>query len=723
MVFEQTAVGEFLQKTLVCQAQTPIQDILDLFQSRSESATSPADSNIESVERSADLFQLIVVNELDQPISSIPLSQFIRLFGAEQSLAPSLSPQQPISEWVNLHRHPLECVPETYSLKQFWQYLQVFSQDISLSWAIVQEVTGKYLGLLDTPRLVQFLAHQTPLSVAIKFSSDLKSPLSPTLELANPSTSIGDSTDLTETLRDNSLSPELLLEISHELKSPLTSILSLSNVLNHQGHHNLSERQIEYVQLIHQNSQQLMSIVNNLLDLTQLQTHSQPEPNTNVDLDLLCDDAIAQAKRYYILSKGTSETASPSIQRYPTEPLGVLSANELKLRQILVHLLHNSLGLTNDQSTVELKIERWQGWVIFTIQDRGGCVPHLQQPLVFQIPQTWTDPNLEYLGKTGLGIILAQRLAEQIFGDITFVSSAEYGNSFSLYIPTNPTKRSPTNRCTQGLVLVIASDPQLIDQLNQHLTDRSYRTVIARTAPEIRSKINTLKPQAIIVQATLITSDWGILAMLRQTVGTQPIALIGNDTDCQQAQKIGAHEYLALTDLDHCLEQWLDKSVENFSASYLRTENAQGSKLNRAIPPHPNSSKSQKLTVLHLDDSLEQTENILSSKINQAFRAYHWRVVSITTLEEAELLVKIWEPNVVLYTADDSQPFLEITSDSPLAEYPFVILNPLVREIAHKRGDLQVLDGATLATAQHTSVLPEISFLVEVLSEITIEAE
>lgn len=714
MLFEQTTVGEFLQQTLVCQAETPIQDILDLLQHQSESAASPvaqSDSDIESVGVGTDLSQLVVVNERQQPISLIPLSQFIHLFFSEQHSAHFVSAQQPIAEWINLHNHPLQCVAATESLKQFWQYLQTFSQDLSLSWAIVEEATGQYLGLLDTPKLVQFLAHHAPLSVAIKFSSDLKSAIAPVLEQSDsPPVPTDSPVPPDSTAPTNPLSTELLAEISHELKSPLTAILSLSNVLSHQGIQNLTERQLQYVQLIHHKSQQLMSIVNNLLDLTQLPT--QPKGQKKVDLDLLCEDAIAQAKRYYLLEQGTPQPAALIIRRYPKGPLGFISSDELKLRQILVHLLHNALGLTQGNSPVALNVQQSRGWTIFTISDQGVPIPPLQQPLIFHIPQSWAHPDREHLSKTGLGLVLAKRLAEQLSGDISFISSPSQGSSFSVYVPSTPARSQPL-QSTQGLILVIATNPELIDQISQQLQNQSLEMIVARSEQDVHQKIITFKPQAVILQTLLATgSGWEILSNLRQQDGSRPLLLIGNTAECQRASVLGVSHCLTITGLHSGLNDWLEQQLGAQAPP-------QASALKQSKFPRANSTKPLKLTVLHLDGNLDQTGSSLPVDINQSLYEHQWRVISTTTLDEAELLVNIWKPNVILYTAEDPEPFLKMDETSPLTKFPFVILHPDVQQVALDRGDLEVFTRSSLTTLASLSELSEVSSLLRILNQST----
>lgn len=721
MLFEQTTVGEFCKETLTCQSETPIQDLLDCLQS------GDADPDVESRTMGSDPSQLVVINDQKQPIGLISCSEFVSLFVAEQHLAPSLSPQHPIAEWVNRHPHPLQCVPATYSLKEFWLYSQTFSEDISLSWAIVGETTGKYRGLLDTPKLVQFLTQQTPLSIAIKFSSDLKSTLSPTLELSSsePSSSSAPNTEAASPPLERTFSAELLAEISHELKSPLTAILSLSNVLNHQGISNLSERQIQYIQLIYQKSQQLMNIVNTLQDLTQLQVHPQPQDVSVVDLEGLCVDAITQAKRHYTLEKGISNLSSPFIQLDLREQFSIGSTHELKLRQILVQLLQNALGLTNGQSTVQFRVEPWMGWALFTIKDQGISIPHQHQPWVFQVPQSWTHPELEYLGKTGLGIVLAQRLASQLSGEITFTSGPEYGNTFTLYIPIDPIQKSPTANRREDLVLVVASEPQLTGQLIQHLADRSLQTVVARSAHETLRKLTIFKPKAIILHTMLTTeSGWdNILTKLSEDKNTPPILLIGNEGDYQQIANTKVTGCLTIESLNQTLDIWLnDWSVDSHQAQVDNIRDAE---------PHAHQTtvdslapaKPRKLTILHLDSGPEQKAPLLPTDINQALPAHRWRVVSTTTLEEAEWLANIWKPNIILYTARDAEPFLKMASDSLLIQYPFVILDSKVLQIAQDRGDLSAYNDSGLATLPSESGSYEISVLLQMLEKIAIEAE
>lgn len=725
VLFEQTNVGEFLQQTLTCQAETPIQDILDILQRPSEgSAALVVPSDIESVAFGANSSPLVVVNHQQQPLSLISLSQFIRLFLAEQQSDLAWSPQQPIADWINLYGCPLQCVPETYSLKRFWQDLQTLSQDISLAWAIIEDTTGRYQGLLDTTQLIQFLAHQTPLSVAIKFSSDLKSRVSSPLELFDHPPALSESFSSPETTQlEGVLSAELLAEISHELKSPLTAVLSLSNVLSHQGIQNLSARQLEYVQLIHQKSQQLMGIVNNLQDLTQLHTHDQPESRNAVDLDVLCADAIAQAKRYYFLEQGIAKTSSLTIQWNPTARLGILFTNELKLRHILMYLLLNSLGLTQGGlSTIELSVKRWQGWVIFTIADQGIPIPCQQQPLIFQSPQTWTHPDLDHLGKTGLGVIVAAGLAEQIRGGVSFVSGPDQNNAFSVYIPTESTRRNFTRKGTRGLVLIIATDPALIDPLNDSLSNRSVQAIIARSEQEALQKIKIFKPEAVILQTTLTTgSGWDILARLQEQDSARPILLVGNDADCERALKMRGQTCSTLAALNQKLEHWLEEELSHPQPP--STDNSHPGHPRQAIFPHPKSPQSQTLTVLHLDGNLEKADSILPLDINASLHGYQWRVLSTTTLEEAELLVNVWKPNMILYTGKSPDLFVTMATDSPLTQYPFIILHPEVQHIARKRGDLQIFTNASSTALQSAPELAEVSSLLQVLNNITATME
>jgi signal transduction histidine kinase len=164
----------------------------------------------------------------------------------------------------------------------------------------------------------------------------------------------------------NRMKDEFLACISHELKTPLTSVLGLASLLKDQLIGQLNERQARYARLIHQSGRQLMTVVNDILDLTRMETGQlelTPEP---VHIPTVCDRAITQARQ---LQPG-KEPLETDLQQeeisftLSIEPeLETMVADELRLRQMLSHLLSNALKFTESGGAIGLKVACWEGWI------------------------------------------------------------------------------------------------------------------------------------------------------------------------------------------------------------------------------------------------------------------------------------------------------------------------------------------------------------------------
>jgi nitrogen-specific signal transduction histidine kinase/CheY-like chemotaxis protein len=339
----------------------------------------------------------------------------------------------------------------------------------------------------------------------------------------------------------NRLKDEFLACISHELRTPLTAVLGLSSLLKDQLSGTMNERQVRYAQLIHLSGRHLMTIVNDILDLTRMEPGQLEITLEPVNIATVCNRAFEQAQQSR-LEEAKPEAGQELPAALPTftleiEPgLETLIADEMRLRQMLLNLLSNALKFTHADGKIGLRVNLWEGLIAFTVWDTGIGIPAEKQHLIFQKFQQLENPLTRRFEGTGLGLVLTQRLARLHGGDVTFVSKESQGSQFTLPLPpTHPqlaidpdhesvvfpsVSRSPHNR----LVLVVEAVVRSIEHLSEQLSDLGYRVIIARSGTEAVEKARRLQPCTILLNPLLPTlSGWDVLTLLKADPQTRPI--------------------------------------------------------------------------------------------------------------------------------------------------------------------------------------------------------
>jgi signal transduction histidine kinase len=314
----------------------------------------------------------------------------------------------------------------------------------------------------------------------------------------------------TDLIHLNRLKDEFLSCISHELKTPLTAVLGLSSLLKDKLIGELNDRQTRYAKLIHQSGRHLMTIVNDILDLTRMETGQLELIPELVEITATCNKAFEQAKQLQQQEEkapsqsnktpGTSPQESTSKIEFTLEiepGLTHLIADELRLRQMLVNLLSNALKFTEIGGKIGLKVNMWEGWLAFTVWDTGIGIPADKQHLIFQKFQQLESPLTRRFQGTGLGLVLTQRLARLHGGDVSFISSENQGSQFTLLLPPHPPGTSwedsaesttvqapdflkpkfpcPIANSRSRLILIVEAVPKYIEDLTKVLTSLGYQ--------------------------------------------------------------------------------------------------------------------------------------------------------------------------------------------------------------------------------------------------------
>lgn len=532
----------------------------------------------------------------------------------------------------------------------------------------------------------------------------------------------------------NRLKDEFLSCISHELRTPLTAVLGLSNLLKDQMVGELNERQARYSRLIYQSGRHLMTIVNDMLDLTRIETGQLELTMIPLSVETICRRAFTQAKQVHVFDDslelqdpdGTAPVPPFDLQIQPDAQTMV--ADELRLRQMLANLLSNAMKFTDEAGQMGLKVERWDGWIAFTVWDTGIGIPKRQQHLIFQKFQQLEHPLTRRFEGTGLGLVLTQRLARLHGGDVTFTSTEGQGSQFTLLLPPDPSLRGVKPRIPQpktvtwpghSLVLVVEAVPQFLDDLGDQLRQLGYRVAIARSGTEALEKARQLQPLMIFLNPLLpLLSGWDVLTLLRSHPETRniPILVTAGRSERSQAFRHGASDFLNLPVQPEALEA----AIAN---------------LQRQQETVADSAATTPLTILHLSPAIATRSDLppefaqLSSMdvgrspalpLAEALHPHSCRVLEVDDLEQANLLARVWKPDLVLLDGVLPEPLAylrQLSQCSALATLPLITLSSENTQAAHQIAQLSVFPYQDALTPGMGAISPDLSRLLAVMRQ------
>ncbi len=236
---------------------------------------------------------------------------------------------------------------------------------------------------------------------------------------------------------------EFLSSMSHELRTPLNSLLILAHQLSENSDNNLTPRQVEYATTIYSAGGDLLSLINEILDLAKIESGT-----VKLDLRSVCFATIEEQLLRMFNPIAQSRGLSFTVRRAAGLP-DSLHTDEIRLLQVLRNLLANGFKFT-ERGGVTLTIDVAQnGWttdhetldradtvVVFKVSDTGIGVASEQRTLIFEpFQQVDTGTSRRYNG-TGLGLSISTGLARLMQGELRLLGSKPgAGSTFALYLP------------------------------------------------------------------------------------------------------------------------------------------------------------------------------------------------------------------------------------------------------------------------------------------------
>ncbi|HEX4880402.1 MAG TPA: response regulator, partial [Limnobacter sp.] len=249
-----------------------------------------------------------------------------------------------------------------------------------------------------------------------------------------------------------------LATMSHEIRTPMNGIIGMCDLL---AETTLSAQQHHYVKTVGRSANNLLSIINDLLDLSKLEAGHIEVKSHQLDLERLCVDVAA------ILSATCRKKGLELVFDYAPDLPRRFVGDAAKIRQILINLLSNAIKFTTHGHVMLEVSANVNGEIEFAVHDTGVGIDSDRIGELFQMFHQIDQGNDRRFEGTGLGLVISRRLAQALGGDIAVRSSKGLGSVFTLHLPLLPHQEmdglveGSTKTTLDGLSVMVVDDNEL----------------------------------------------------------------------------------------------------------------------------------------------------------------------------------------------------------------------------------------------------------------------
>ncbi|MGZ3182119.1 MAG: ATP-binding protein [Telluria sp.] len=346
--------------------------------------------------------------------------------------------------------------------------------------------------------------------------------------------------------RADEMKSRFLSNMSHEFRTPLSSIRALSKLLLDRIDGELSPEQDKQVRFILKGAETLTDLVDDLLDLAKIEAGKIDIRPSKFDVaDLF--SALRGMLRPLLVA-----TSVDLVFEDPEESLTMFT-DEAKLSQILRNFISNALKFT-EQGEVRVSARRGpDGMVRFAVRDTGlGIAPEHQQVIFEEFSQVENHLQNKVKG-TGLGLPLCRKLAMLLGGFVELHSTPGAGSTFTAVLPQHYADPEPDNPYgrpaedeTGDPVLVVEDDKSTVLLYKKYLAGSRFRVLAARSVYEAEQLWNATTPVAVVLDLYLNGEDtWRWLAKVKETPARRavPVVVVSEVSDQPKAFALGADAY------------------------------------------------------------------------------------------------------------------------------------------------------------------------------------
>jgi signal transduction histidine kinase/DNA-binding response OmpR family regulator len=477
-----------------------------------------------------------------------------------------------------------------------------------------------------------------------------------------------------------------LANMSHELRTPMNAMIGYSEMLMEDAEDDGNDAALEDLKKIHGAGNHLLALINDVLDLSKVESGKMEIFLETFAVDSLVDGVVSTIDA--LIKKNGNRLV---VELDPS--LAAMHADITKVRQALFNLLSNAAKFTEGgEIGLSVQPERVDGedWIQLAVSDTGIGIPTEKIEEVFEEFSQADDSTTRNYGGTGLGLPISRRFCRMMGGDISVASTIGKGSTFTIHLPmtvqetvvqdTNPEDVSgpespPTVISEPGdesIVLVIDDDPEALELLGRILEGAGARVVKASEGQEALKLARTLHPAAITLDVLMPGMDgWEVLSELKADPETRdiPVIMVTMTNDRNLGYTLGATDFLT-------------KPVRRDQLVELLDRYATGS---------------DKRLALVVDDKAENRDMLRRALEKEGWRVSEAENGQLALDEVASELPSLILLDLLMPVMDGFEFVLEMNRRENLNEIPIVVVT--AKDITQE--DRQRLQGGVVGLIEH----------------------
>ncbi|WP_340818679.1 response regulator [Methanolobus sp. WCC4] len=451
-------------------------------------------------------------------------------------------------EWVKERIHPddIHCI-----LKSLESIYSGYAENVECEYR-VRGKDGKYRWLFNKGKVVEFSEDGKPVQMAgiiadISESKDAEEALVSAKKAAE---------DASRT------KSEFLANMSHELRTPLNSVIGFSDLLLEGTFGSLNDKQKRYVGNISHSGKHLLSLINDILDLSKVEAGKMVLSIEEFDVG----ESLSEIRA--IISPLAKKKDIGMVIELVPENIWI-KADKGKFKQIIYNLLSNAIKFTDDGGSVGVSVTKKDDHILFNVTDTGIGISVEDQKKLFKAFTQIDSSSCRIYEGTGLGLVLVKTFIELHGGKIWIESECGRGSSFLFELPLEPVQlpdeeeleavilsevqesdgssASSEGADNRPLVLVVEDESSSQEILAITLQDAGYDVKFASDGKEALELARELQPFAITLDIMMPKIDgWDVLRQLKDEKSTEniPVVIVSIVNEKDLGVIWGAFDYL-----------------------------------------------------------------------------------------------------------------------------------------------------------------------------------